>query len=123
MALCSSFKLGKPLSFWSTFHLHRAWEKLKQEKSNRTDMMAEGKGESDIKSPVVAMDFHQNSYKMISNTNKSHKKIFNPPKKTIALLMELYCHSTCSQIFFQTQDFYHYSRIPASLLPFPSLPA
>lgn len=58
MAPCSSLKLGKPSSFWSTFHLHRAWEKFKQEKPNRTNMMTKGKGESDIKSPVVAMAFH-----------------------------------------------------------------
>lgn len=58
MTLCSSFKLGQPLSFWSTFHLHRACEKFRQEKPNRTNTMAEGRGESDIKSPVVTMDFH-----------------------------------------------------------------
>lgn len=39
-------------------HLHRAREKFKQQKPNRTDMMVKGKGERDIKSPVVTMDFH-----------------------------------------------------------------
>lgn len=40
------------------FHLHRAWEQFKEEKANRPNVEAKGKGESDIKSPVVTMEFH-----------------------------------------------------------------
>lgn len=68
MALCSSFKLGKPLSFWSVLHLHRAREKFKQQKPNRTDMMGKGKGHQ------KPSGYHGFSLKQLQNDIK-HQQI------------------------------------------------